>query len=136
MSKTEANPFQAPIETNVQAPVPVTDKPSLDFIVIAKKWERYRLVYNGILVFESILLSLMLSNNILVAELMVVAIFGVVVVNFFFLLGPAMDGYCQWISDSRSEVYGMTILVLGTLFSMLLTAGVIFSMTPFAFSHH
>ena len=100
----------------------------MDFITLAKKWERYRLIYNGILVLETLGLSLLgflLAGLVPLSlvELAVASVLGAATVNFFFLLGPALDGYCQWIFDSRSKVFGLIILVVGTLFTMML-AGV------------
>lgn len=125
MSPPESNPFQAPIKTNVAGNAPATDKERLDFIGLAKKWERYRLIYNGILVFETIALSLVANGIVPPVELVVAAVLGALTVNFFFLLGPVLDGYCQWIFGSRSPVFGLIILVVGTLFSMLLAGGTV-----------
>ena len=55
-------------------------------------------------------------------ELPVLAGFGAIACNFFFLLGPVLDGYCQWIFRSRDRVFGLIVLALGTLFSALLAA--------------
>ena len=123
MSQSTPNPFQAPIKTAVESQTQATGKEGLDFIVIAKKWEGYRLIYNSILVFETVTLGCLASAVVglqpLIA-LLLVAVAGALAVNFFFFLGPAFDGYCQWIFDSRSKTFGLIILVLGTLFSMFL----------------
>jgi len=86
------------------------------------------LIYNGILVFETLALSLVTFGIVPPVELVIMAILGALTVNFFFLLGPAVDGYCQWIFNSRSPVFGLIILVLGTLFSMLLAGGTVAAM--------
>ena len=126
MSQAEPNPFQAPVETNVKSATLAPNNAGPDFSVIAKKWERYRLIYNGILILETIVLSalgIMFVGLELLTGLVLVAIAGALTVNFFFFLGPAFDGYCQWIFESRSNAFGLIILVLGLLFSMAL-AGV------------
>ena len=125
MSQVESNPFQAPIQPSVEASAQAPNKEGLDFIVIAKKWERYRLIYNGILILETIVLGglcVLLVGFASLIELAVVAVIGALTVNFFFLLGPALDGYCQWIFDSRSKAFGLIILVLGSLFTTALAA--------------
>ena len=53
MSQSVPNPFQAPIKKSVESQTQATQEEVLDFIAIAKKWERYRLIYNGILILET-----------------------------------------------------------------------------------
>ena len=128
MSQSNQNPFHAPIQPAVTDAAPPTSDEVLDFIAIAKKWEKYRLIYNGILVVETVVLTLLvlLFSGILPSiELPVLAVFGAIASNFFFLLGPVLDGYCQWIFKSRDRVFGLVVLVLGTLFSALLAAGTV-----------
>jgi len=81
-------------------------------------------IYNAVLVVETVGL-LLLSGTSFWADLVAVAIIGAFVCNFFFLLGPVLDGYCQWIFRSRNKGYGLAIFVLGTLFSALLAAGAV-----------
>ena len=128
MSQSNQNPFHAPIQPAVTDAAPPTSDEVLDFIAIAKKWEKYRLIYNGILVVETVVLTLLvlLFSGILSSiELPVLAVFGAIASNFFFLLGPVLDGYFQWIFNSRNSVFGLVVLVLGTLFSAVLAAGTV-----------
>ena len=127
MSQSNQNPFQAPIKSTVEEKATPASSEVLDFIVIAKKWEKYRLIYNGILVVETVVLAiaLLFLGMPPSIELPVLAIFGAIACNFFFLLGPVLDGYCQWIFRSRDRVFGLIVLVLGTLFSALLAAGTV-----------
>ena len=127
MSQSNQNPFQAPIKSVVKNKPVLGNSEVLDFISLAKKWEKYRVIYNAVLVFETVGLSLLL---LLVgvpfwADVIGLAIIGAFVCNFFFLLGPVLDGYCQWIFKSRNQAYGLAILILGTLFSALLAAGTV-----------
>lgn len=124
MSLPDHNPFQAPIQAAAIDESPA-DVSSLDFVTIAKKWERYRLIYNGILILETLVLTVLLFGVTPPIDLCVLAVFGAFAVNFFFLLGPALDGYCQWLFKSRNQVFGLIILVLGTLFSVLLAAATV-----------
>ena len=131
MSQLESNPFQAPIKTQADGPAPAANQAALDFIAIAKKWERYRLIYNGILILETVALSVLSSlfiGSLPLIDLAVVSVFGALAVNFFFFLGPAFDGYCQWMFSSRSNLFGLIILVLGTMFSAFLAGGTIVAM--------
>ena len=128
MSQSNQNPFHAPIQPAVTDAAPPTSDEVLDFIAIAKKWEKYRLIYNGILVVETVVLTLLVllfSGMLPSIELPVLAVFGAIASNFFFLLGPVLDGYCQWIFKSKNRVFGLVVLVLGTLFSALLAAGTV-----------
>ena len=127
MSQSNQNPFQAPIKSTVKDSSPPASGEVLDFIVIAKKWEKYRLIYNGILVVETVLLAVLflLFFGMPSIELPVVVVLGAVACNFFFLLGPVLDGYCQWIFKSKNRVFGQVVLVLGTLFSALLVFGTV-----------
>ena len=136
MSQSAPNPFQAPIKKGVECQTQSTNEEVLDFTAIAKKWERYRLIYNGILILETVILSglgVLLVGLLPLIALAVVAVLGAVAVNFFFLLGPALDGYCQWIFGSRSKTFGRIIFVLGTLFSMLLAAAAVTVITASAY---
>ena len=105
MSQSNQNPFQAPIKSTVEEKATPASSEVLDFIVIAKKWEKYRLIYNGILVVETVVLAiaLLFSGMPPSIELPVLAVFGAIACNFFFLLGPVLDGYCQWIFRSRDR---------------------------------
>ena len=127
MSQSNQNPFQTPIKSTVKDSSPPASGEVLDFIVIAKKWEKYRLIYNGILVVETVLLAVLflLFFGMPSIELPVVVVLGAVACNFFFLLGPVLDGYCQWIFKSKNRVFGLVVLVLGTLFSALLAFGTV-----------
>ena len=127
MSQANQNPFQAPIKSTAKDSASPVSGEVLDFIVIAKKWEKYRLIYNGILVVETVLLAVLflLFFGMPSIELPVVVVLGAVACNFFFLLGPVLDGYCQWIFKSKNRVFGLVVLVLGTLFSALLAFGTV-----------
>ena len=125
MSQANQNPFQAPIKSTAKDSASPVSGEVLDFVVIARKWEKYRLIYNGILVVETVLLTVLLllfSGMLPSIELPVLAVLGAVACNFFFLLGPVLDGYCQWIFKSRNRVFGLIVLVLGTLFSAMMAA--------------
>ncbi len=128
MPQPTDNPFQAPIQPSTpKTPVPANDE-VLDFIALAKKWEKYRLIYNGVLVVETVGLAIVaiIFNGVLVLPILAVAaVFGAVVCNFFFLLGPALDGYCQWIFGTRKPIFGQVILAAGVTFTMLLAAATV-----------
>ena len=127
MSRPEHNPYRAPIQARPKKKLP-PDEPDmdfLDFIALAKKWERYRLIFNGILVLQTITMSLVRFGLLVPPDLVFTSGVGAFVVNFFFFLGPAMDGYCQWLFNSRRLTFGLIILVAGTLFSMLLAAATV-----------
>ena len=127
MSQSNQNPFQAPIKSTVKDSASPVSGEVLDFVVIARKWEKYRLIYNGILVCETILLTalLLLTGTLPTIGLPVAAVLGAIACNFFFLLGPVLDGYFQWIFKSRNQVFGLIVLVLGTLFSAVLAAATV-----------
>ena len=127
MSQSNQNPFQAPIQSTANDQTPQASDEVLDFVVIAKKWEKYRLIYNGIMVCETILLTalLLLTGTLPSLALPVVAVLGAIACNFFFLLGPVLDGYFQWILKSRNQIFGLIVLVLGTLFSAVLAAATV-----------
>ena len=127
MSQSNQNPFQAPIKSTVKDSSPPASGEVLDFIVIAKKWEKYRLIYNGILVVETVVFTVLflLGGMRPSIELPVAVVLGAVACNFFFLLGPVLDGYYQWIFKSQNRVFGLIVLVLGTLFSALLAFGTV-----------
>ena len=86
MSQSNQNPFQAPIQSTANDQTPQASDEVLDFVVIAKKWEKYRLIYNGILVCETILLTalLLLTGTLPTIELPVAAVLGAIAVTFSF----------------------------------------------------
>jgi hypothetical protein len=131
MAQQTNNPYSAPVHAPQKPVEHVAADNVIDFILLAKKWERYRLIYNAVLVVWTIILSVGLFG---VPSLKVVLliVFGALVANFFFCLGPGFDGYIQWIFGSRSWAIGMVILVLGTLFTMLLAGGFLLEMQMLA----
>lgn len=122
MTQETNNPYSAPVQSPPKSTEKLAAKDVIDFVQLAKKWERYRLIYNVALVAWTIVLSIGLLGG-LSLEVVLLAVFGAVVVNFFFCLGPAFDGYVQWLFGTRSRAIGIVIFVLGTLFTMFL-AGV------------
>jgi hypothetical protein len=129
-AQVDQNPYKTPVASaaSKSSVGDSTERVGLDFIEIAKKWEWYRLVYNGVLVTLTLLFTVLLFGLAPPLDILVVSVLGALVCNFFFLLGPAIDGYAQWISGSRSKSWGIVVLVLGVLFSVLLVLAVLGSL--------
>lgn len=131
MTKQSSNPFSAPVQTRTKSTEHSVDAKVIDFGLLAKKWEGYRLIYNGVLVVWTLLLSLGLFG-IPALGIIVMSAIGAVVANFFFFLGLTMDGYCQWIFRTRASAIGIVILVVGTLFTMFMAGSFLFEMKMMA----
>jgi hypothetical protein len=127
MTRQANNPFSSPTHYPQSSPDANTDNTVIDFRDLARKWEWYRLIYNGLLATWTIVVGFALFGLGFV-DLVVVAFVGGVAANFFFLLGPAIDGYFQWLFRSRSKIFGVAILILGTLFTMSLAVSLFWEM--------
>jgi hypothetical protein len=91
-------------------PADATPEPSAKQVFVA--WERLRVVFNGLLVLETLCLGL---PFILDAGFWVGSIAGAFVANLAFCAGPCAEGYLNWMglprTPSRWVLFGLGTLV-------------------------
>ena len=109
------DPFAPPGAAIAPAPV----EPD-DFFAVFWRWERYRVVYNLILVGETVLAISTRSHLPNWRFLDMLAVLAVVA-NVCFCAGPVLHGYL-WRFGFRGRWFWRTILIAGTLLAMLLAA--------------
>ncbi len=80
------------------------------------RWEKYRLIYNGILLIETLSISLLLTD---IRRLIFSLIGYAIIANVCFCGGLVLNGYA-WLLGQRSEWVGRILFVLGTLLAMIL----------------
>ena len=116
------NPYSAPISDPLKSAAVEPAVVSDSIWPVAKRtflaWEKLRLVYNGILIFMSVAYALAWSS-LFTIEFWLVAIFGAIVCNVCFMLGPILETYIAWLGFRTRELR-LVFLTLGTL----ATAGV------------
>ncbi|MEL6107550.1 MAG: hypothetical protein AAFU85_16035 [Planctomycetota bacterium] len=89
-SDAPTNPFQSPKSDFLADATGV----EVDFVPIMRRWDRLRLVYNGVLVTEVLGVAFFLRPNVLwdVGFFPVMCIAGVIA-NICFTTGPAIEAY-------------------------------------------
>lgn len=116
---TSPNPYQTPADTEPLETSP--DDPRLaELGRLFVRWEKLRLIYNGILA-AVVLLCLPVvylegAMNVLFLGELAVACLGA---NVCYLAGPAVDGYLTWFG-LRHHGITLILFVSGTLLSMAL----------------
>ena len=123
-----ANPYSAP-QADDSSKVDRQDVSPPDSLgKIGKRvflaWEKLRLAYIGILVTFTILIGLPQLGQL---GFWVLAIFGGIVANLCYFLGPIVETYVTWLGF-RSLAVRWTMFVLGTLFTMASAAVTILSL--------
>jgi hypothetical protein len=114
----DQNPYAAPGSSPGLPTAPRQGQPDLAFMA---RWERRRLVYNGVLILESCLLALALGGFRWFAEVdfWELAIGGALVANLCFCAGPVGESYLRWIGLRGGWVgpfvFGLGLCIAGGL---------------------
>lgn len=122
----QQNPFAAPaVDDPLTSPAPQ----AVDSLMqIAKRtflaWEKLRLIYIAILIFETLFLGMNLLRTV---EFWVTAVIGGVVANLCFFLGPIVETYLTWLGFQAKWLRWL-LLALGTMFTMVGVLAVIIAL--------
>ena len=124
--KEDVNPFSAPVAEVVDPAQQHSANGSSETLgQIAKRvflaWEKLRVLYILILGLFTLLLGLPYLNKL---EFWLPVIFGGVIANACFFLGPIIETYVTWLGF-RGRWLRWVIFVLGTLFTMAGSAATI-----------
>ena len=127
------NPFSAPQSEGPGANAGQTTAQPTKLGHIAKRvfldWEKLRLAYIGILVAFTILIGWSQLGDL---EFWGIAIFGGVVANLCYFLGPIVETYVTWLG-LRSVAIRWIMFVAGTLFTMAGALVAIITVSNFGF---
>ena len=115
------NPYQAPISSKVEGKKSDNPNRTVEFGLLVRKWEKYRLIYNVALISTTVLGMLAFVVDPLQADLWAVIFLGACIANLLFMLGPSIDGYLQ-VVGLRHPLYGLFIFGCGTLLAVILAA--------------
>ncbi len=94
----------------------------VDFVPILRRWEKFRFIYNSVLICLTLLLSVLLVPQLLPRPLYWLQLgLGGLVTNLCFFTGPAIEGYGRYFKVWN---LGMSIALFsfGLLFSCLLAS--------------
>ena len=123
------NPYTAP---STAPDVSTTDHESSEFRLFLR-WEKLRLLYNGILLAVT-LLALLASPTPRIgrAHLFVSLAALCTAANVCYCLGPIINGYAYWFG-LRNNLVTVFLFSAGTLFSIFLALGAIYSINMAGF---
>jgi hypothetical protein len=116
------NPFSAPSKT-IESHTSESSQMDDSLGVIAKRtflaWEKLRLLYNAVLVVETIAIGLAAHPLLLQPEFWVSSVMGAVFANACFFLGPIIETYVAWLGHP-SRTLRLVMFIVGTVVSCLL----------------
>lgn len=114
---SESNPFavrELPLEEDLRYST------ALDFVPILNRWERFRLWYNAILVAYTLIWPAYFKPELLLDSIYWGQLFlGGLFTNFFFCLGPTIEGYGRYLGV-WNLVFSRVLFLLGLLFTCFL----------------
>lgn len=114
------NPYQPPEATDL-----VVDRTATAELRILGLWERLRFLYNGLLAAEVLILTIPNASAFWShPQFLGFLVSSALGANLCFCAGPIATAYAYWI-DLRNRGIAYTLFALGTLLSMVLTAGLL-----------
>lgn len=122
-SKSELNPYRPTLERLEESETVV----AVDFGPILRRWERFRLVYNGVLVTLTLVLSVIISPALLfqLPHWLALAVAGLFA-NLCFFTGPAIEAYGRYFRLWHIAMsYGL--FLLGLLFTCAMATLFVFN---------
>lgn len=115
----DLEPYAAPRSQVVPPDSP--HRASADARSVFLAWERLRVVYNAVLVIETLVLALPLLTD---QGFLVIAVEGAIAANLAFCAGPVAEGYLDLLALPRVPSRWV-LMIAGTLLAMLGTLIVI-----------
>jgi hypothetical protein len=121
----DMNPYASPATSS--------GKPasSVDFREVFFGWERLRVVYNGVLVALTLVCGL---GSVADPKFWSTAVFGAVLTNVCFCVGPVLEGYATWYFGRPVRVVRWGLFLLGQTIAAGLACTVILSAFPRTFT--
>jgi hypothetical protein len=116
-----SNPYASPLSVGEAA------TSSADFRDVFLGWEWLRVVFNGVLVLLTLLCGL---GSLAVPKFWATAMFGAVVTNVCFCVGPILEGYATWLSGRRVKWLRWVLFLLGQSIAAALACTVILNAFP------
>jgi hypothetical protein len=114
------NPYASPLTSG--------EKPaSSDSGEVFFGWERLRVVYNGVLVSLTLLCGF---GSLADPKFWSTAVFGAILTNVCFCVGPVLEGYATWFAGRRVQWVRWGLFLLGQLFAAGLACTVILNAFP------
>lgn len=118
-SEIEPNPYRpshAVVDQAQGAPYQV------DFVPILKRWERFRFIFNSVLICLTLLLSVLLVPQLLPRPFYWAQLgLGALITNLCFFTGPAIEGYGRYFQVWNLGI-SIALFSFGLLFTCLLAS--------------
>ncbi len=112
----QLNPYQPTLQ-QVDDPY---QQVALDFVPILRRWEKFRMVFNAVLITLTLALSLMVDPQRLFTPLYWIQIsLGGLITNLCFFTGPAIEGYGRYFNLWNFGL-SVALFVVGLLFTCFL----------------
>ena len=90
---------------------------ALDFVPILRRWEKFRLIFNGVLILHTLMLSLIIDPQRLLNPVYWIQLsLGGLITNLCFFTGPAIEGYGRYFNLWNFGL-SVALFVLGLLFT-------------------
>jgi hypothetical protein len=122
--ESPSNPYTAPLSDAIGHRTQV--KPEVSgWLAIAKpifiRWELLRLLYNAILILETLVLFRSMTVDIRPIDFWVEAMLAGMVANVCYFAGPLINIYLSWLLEQKTAMLTWAIWGLGTVFSVGVT---------------
>jgi hypothetical protein len=117
-----ANPYASPLSVSS-----TTTTASDDFRDVFLGWERLRVVYNSVLVSLTLLCGF---GSVADPKFWSTALFGAILTNVCFCVGPVLEGYATWLSGRRVQWVRWGLFLVGQLIAAGLACTVILNAFP------
>ena len=126
----DMNPYASPTPQDLANPdAPRSPTMRVDFADVIRRWEKLRLAYNGVLIVWVLALTALISPRQFASPLYWIAMsIGGVVANFFYLLGPAIEGYGRFFRLWHIVLTWLLFLA-GLAFTGFLSGGSVISLS-------
>lgn len=107
------NPYAVPVAEVSTTPIEV------DFADVIRRWEKARFVYNGVLVFFTIIFTSVYPSRFLDLDYWASVFIGAILANLCYFAGPVIEGYGRYFRIWQ-PIYMKVLFVVGLSFASLL----------------
>ncbi len=115
------NPYASPLSVSEATTT------SADFRDVFLGWERLRIVFNSVLVSLTLLCGF---GSLAVPKFWFTAMFGAILTNVCFCVGPVLEGYATWHFGRRVQWLRWCLFLLGQLIAATLACTMILNAFP------
>lgn len=116
----QTEPLLNPYQPTLHRAADQESKVHLDFVPILRRWEKFRLVFNAVLIALTLGLSVVIVPHLLLSPLYWMQLcIGGLVTNLCFFTGPAIEGYGRYFQVWNLGM-SVALFVIGLCFTCFL----------------